>query len=145
GELVVEHDGIAEAARLADSSEAAPDGRDVLRSKDRRAVRLVEYLEALVDDLDVLRRADLAVGVGRRAAAVDAGEADPVEVERRRGHVRRELPGLAHGVRRVHVPRDRTRVRVRIALRAADERLRPDEPQRARAVVAVRPADLHLA
>src|ERR1044072_9958295 len=61
GELVVEHDGIAEAARLAHAAEAVPDGGDPDRPEQRRARGFVEHLESLVNDLDVLRRADLPV------------------------------------------------------------------------------------
>ena len=89
GELVVEDDGIAVAGGLADAAKPAPDRGDARGTQHRSARVLVEDLVAFVDDLHVLRRADFAVGVGRRAVARHARKGDAVEVQRGAGDARR--------------------------------------------------------
>ena len=107
GQLIVKHDGIAEAASLACAAEAAPKRDDTVRSEDGVAGGFVEDLVTFVDHLHVLREADGAIGIGRGAAATDAGEGDAVEIKDRRGNAGREevknRPLLDHRVRAIDV------------------------------------------
>src|SRR6266404_762394 len=83
---------------------------------------LVEHLKSLVHNLDVLRRADCAVGIGRRAVATDAGERYAVEVEDGGGQGWREqvergdVTSLDDRVRRVVMSIWHFRVLVRLVL-----------------------------
>ena len=140
GELVVEDDRIAVAVELAVAAEARPERGDVRRAVERRTA-LAEDLEPLVHHLDVLRRPDLAVGVRRRAVACDAWEADPVEVEGRRRHVRLRRLVLDDRVARVVVGRTRARVRARLTLASRTWTNRAQLPDHRRAVVLVRVLD----
>ena len=90
GQLVIENDGIAKAARLAGPAEAAPERRDAIRTEKGVTGGFVEDLEAFVDHLNVLRQANGAVCVRRSAAAADAREGNAVEAKDRHGNVRRK-------------------------------------------------------
>ena len=146
GELVVEHDRVAVAGRLADAGEAGPERGDSHRPEDGGARRLVEDLEAFIDDLDVLRQAHLAVRVGGRAVAHHARERDAVEVQYGGGHGRRggEVPRLDDLVGTVNVMRRYSRVLVGLVLGPERRRGRRHHvAQRRRGVVVIRGADDH--
>src|SRR5262249_39637915 len=71
-----------------------------------------------VDDLDVLGRADLAIGIGWRAIASDAGKWNPVKVQDGGWHGERRESILHNRVGCVYVPcADRAR-RILFAVRA---------------------------
>src|SRR5262249_10104242 len=80
-ELIVEKDRVAVPIGLTHTAEPAPQRRDADRTVHRPTRRFVEYLEAFVRDLYELSGADVAVGVGRRAVAIDAREWNAIEIQ----------------------------------------------------------------